>query len=82
MLHHEIVAQRPAYSLTKASGTLAVQLLAVTIPAEKMQILNFHPGLIYGEGWIAMGVPRTALPFDEGNIFISSYLKSYLRQRS
>jgi hypothetical protein len=77
MLQNEIVAQRPSYSLTKASGTLAVQLLAVTIPVEKMQILNFHPGLIYGEGWVAMGVTKDALPFDEGKVFISSCLKAF-----
>jgi NAD(P)-dependent dehydrogenase (short-subunit alcohol dehydrogenase family) len=73
MLQNDIVAQRPSYSLTKASSTLAVQLLAVTIPADKMQILNFHPGLIYGEGWVAMGVLKDALPFDEGK---SSYFRA------
>jgi len=66
MLHNAIVAARPAYSLTKASGTLAIQILADTITPDKMQIINFHPGMIYGLGWAESGVTEDMLPFDDG----------------
>jgi len=61
-----IVDMRPAYSLTKSSGTLAIQMLADRIPAEDMQILNFHPGMVYGAVFEADGIPEDALPFDDG----------------
>jgi NAD(P)-dependent dehydrogenase (short-subunit alcohol dehydrogenase family) len=66
MLNHPLVQQRPAYSLTKAMGTYTAQLLAKTIKPEQMQIISFHPGLIYGAGWVEMGITKDALPFDDG----------------
>ncbi|KAJ4369599.1 hypothetical protein N0V83_005361 [Neocucurbitaria cava] len=50
------VAARPAYTLSKLSGTLLFQLLAQDHPHEDMQIISFHPGLIYNELWKAYGV--------------------------
>lgn len=65
MLSHPIVAERPAYSLSKASGTLAIQLLANTIAPDTMQIVNFHPGVLYNEGWEKMGIAEDCgIPFD------------------
>jgi hypothetical protein len=60
------VDARPAYSLTKSSGTMTIQILADRIPAEEMQILSFHPGMVYGRAWEEQGVPEDALPFDDG----------------
>jgi hypothetical protein len=59
---------QPSYSLTKASGTLAVQILANTIRPEKMQIVNFHPGMIHGLPYVKVGILEDALPFDDGTI--------------
>ncbi|CAM1511926.1 Fc.00g094390.m01.CDS01 [Cosmosporella sp. VM-42] len=63
-----VIIDRPAYGLTKLSGTLAVQLLSDTIPPEKMQIITFHPGMIHGDGWLAFGVTKDMFPFDEDNL--------------
>ena len=54
MLQNPVVAARPAYSLTKASGTLAAQLIADATTPERMQVVSFHPGMVYGQGWAAM----------------------------
>lgn len=66
MRGHPIVDERPAYSLTKTSGTLAVQMLADRITAEEMQVLSYHPGMVYGRAWEERGVPEDAIPFDDG----------------
>jgi NAD(P)-dependent dehydrogenase (short-subunit alcohol dehydrogenase family) len=49
--HHPAVAARPAYTLSKLSGTLLFQLLAQDHPHEQMQVVSFNPGLIYNEYW-------------------------------
>jgi hypothetical protein len=67
------IAMNPSYSLTKASGTLGVQILANAITPDKMQIVNFHPGMIYGISWVKAGVPEDALPFDDGKISLSHW---------
>lgn len=67
MMAHPGVNDRPAYSLSKATSTLVFQILAQDVPAEKIQVVSFHPGLIYSNGWINMRVPRGDL-FDDGEI--------------
>jgi NAD(P)-dependent dehydrogenase (short-subunit alcohol dehydrogenase family) len=66
MVQHPMVRGRPAYSLNKASATYAFQLLADKVTPDKIQIISFHPGLIYSGAWEAEGVPRDAVPFDDG----------------
>ncbi|KAH6653790.1 putative short-chain dehydrogenase [Truncatella angustata] len=63
--YHPIIHARPAYSLTKASGTLAYQLLANSVAPDRLQIVSFHPGLIFGAGLEAVGLTKDMLPFDE-----------------
>jgi hypothetical protein len=46
-----LVIQRAAYSLSKTSGTLLVQLLADQYPVDELQIVTYHPGTVYGAGW-------------------------------
>lgn len=70
LLDHPLVAERPAYSLTKASGALAVQLLANTGKADSMQVITFHPGILYSDAWLKLGIteemiPSTGIPFDD-----------------
>jgi len=73
---HPLVDTRPAYSITKSSGTLTIQILADRIPAEEMQILSFHPGMVYGAAWEAQGVPEDAIFLDDGES--SQHTPSYL----
>ncbi|KAH7389955.1 hypothetical protein BKA66DRAFT_607920 [Pyrenochaeta sp. MPI-SDFR-AT-0127] len=68
MRGHPLVDIRPAYSLTKATGTLMIQVLADRIPAEEMQILSYHPGMVYGPTWEEQGIPKDAFPFDDANL--------------
>lgn len=64
MTAHYAVAPRPAYSVTKMAGTMLFQLIAQDLPPKKVQVVTYHPGLVYGDGWKAMGL--TAELFDNG----------------
>jgi hypothetical protein len=66
MQGYPLVDKRPTYSLTKSSGTLAIQILADSIAAEDMQVLSFHPGAVYGAVWEEEGVTEDMFPFDDG----------------
>ncbi|TVY74011.1 putative galactose dehydrogenase GalD [Fusarium oxysporum f. sp. cubense] len=61
----QATAIRPAYALTKASGSLFAQLVAKDVSPDKMQVISFHPGMIHTPGWEAFGVTKDMLPFDE-----------------
>ncbi|KAM0553139.1 hypothetical protein ACHAPJ_007689 [Fusarium lateritium] len=61
----QATADRPAYALTKASGSLFVQLVAKDVSSDEMQIISFHPGMVYAAGWEAFGITKDMLPFDE-----------------
>lgn len=60
-----MIAERPAYILSKMSGTMLFQLIAMTTPSEKVQIVTMHPGVVYGDGWKAMGFPPDRFDSDE-----------------
>ncbi|KAF7559024.1 hypothetical protein G7046_g5130 [Stylonectria norvegica] len=55
----------PVYSLTKNSGTMLLQQIADSVPADTLYIVNFHPGLvrtlatqdIFPDGYFPNGVP-------------------------
>lgn len=68
MTAHPGVAARPAYTLSKLAGTLMFQVIAQNTPPEDMQIVSFHPGLIYNDAWKASGLPVEL--FDNGEIFV------------
>ncbi|KAF2028081.1 NAD(P)-binding protein [Setomelanomma holmii] len=53
---HPMVAARPAYTLSKFSGTLFFQYLAQDFVHDKLQVITFHPGLIYNEYWESLGI--------------------------
>ncbi|KAJ4029050.1 hypothetical protein NW760_014936 [Fusarium oxysporum] len=61
----QATADRPAYALTKASGSLFVQLVAKDESPDEMQIISFHPGMVHAPGWEVFGVNEDMLPFDE-----------------
>ena len=52
--------------MTKNAGSVVAQVLATEIPPEKMQIVSFHPGLIWSKGWEPTGYTRESLPFADG----------------
>ena len=66
MTDHAGIAARPAYVLSKMTGTVLFQVIAQNVSPEKLQVINFHPGVIYNSTWEKMGIPREL--FDHGNI--------------
>jgi hypothetical protein len=68
MTAHPQVVERPAYILSKMTGTLLFQLIALHAPSEKMQVVTMHPGVVYGDGWKAMGFPPDK--FDNGKLLL------------
>jgi NAD(P)-dependent dehydrogenase (short-subunit alcohol dehydrogenase family) len=61
---HPAVAARPAYTLSKFAGTLFFQFLAQDFAHDKVQIVSFHPGLIYNDYWKSLGIGSEH--FDDG----------------
>ncbi|KAK9491740.1 hypothetical protein V1508DRAFT_421139 [Lipomyces doorenjongii] len=68
MTTHPGVAVRPAYTLTKMAGTLLFQLIAQNVPPEKMQVISFHPGVVYNDSWKSMGLPVSPEQFDNDEL--------------
>ncbi|CAK7232382.1 hypothetical protein SCUCBS95973_008241 [Sporothrix curviconia] len=64
MLQNPVVLSRPSYSLTKSTATYALHQIADTVKPEQLQVLSFHPGMLFGEGWKAFGITEDMLPFD------------------
>ncbi|CZR53682.1 related to peroxisomal short-chain alcohol dehydrogenase [Phialocephala subalpina] len=65
MTENPQVAERPSYILSKMAGTMLFQLIALHVPPEKMQIVTMHLGVVYGDGWKAMGFPPDRFDSDE-----------------
>ncbi|KAK1764254.1 putative short-chain dehydrogenase [Phialemonium atrogriseum] len=63
-----VAAERPAYSLTKNAGTLTAQLIANGASPDKLQVVSYHPGVIYSNAWKLAGAPADALPFDDATL--------------
>lgn len=64
--------QLPAYGLTKNAGALTIQQIASHTDPDKMQVVSFHPGLIYASGYELAGIPESALPFNDKSLPASS----------
>jgi hypothetical protein len=73
MTAHPVVAARPAYTLSKLSGTLLFQLLAQDIPPEQVQIISFNPGLIFNNYWKSIGFSQQR--FDSGKLRVPQLSK-------
>ncbi|KAK1659533.1 short-chain dehydrogenase [Colletotrichum godetiae] len=54
----------PAYSASKNAGTMLIQMIAKDTPPEKMQVLNFHPGVVHTSAFKNAGIPEDIYPFD------------------
>ncbi|KAH8879765.1 putative short-chain dehydrogenase, partial [Thozetella sp. PMI_491] len=55
----------PGYGLTKNAGTLLMQQIAKDVSPEKLQVVSFHPGMIYSDALKQRGVQETDLPFED-----------------
>ncbi|KIH89758.1 NADP(+)-dependent dehydrogenase [Sporothrix brasiliensis 5110] len=64
MLKNPIVAVRPSYPLTKSTATFAIMQIADAYKPDQLQVLNFHPGMLYGDDWRNFGITEDMLPFD------------------
>ena len=72
MTSHPQVSERPAYILSNMTGTLLFQLIALNTSPKKVQIVTYNLGLVYGDGWKAMGFGPE--PFDSGEMLLSVYI--------
>ena len=66
------MAQRPAYTLSKAAAATYFQLLAQETPKEKIQIVTVHPGLVYNDYWKSFGLPAEHFEDREHLALVSS----------
>jgi short-subunit dehydrogenase len=71
---HIFTQLRPAYALTKIAAATYFQLLALHVPAEKVQITSYHPGLIWNQEWEAAGFTRDDM--DSGE-FVTNVSNSF-----
>lgn len=55
----------PSYNLSKAAGTLAMQLVAADADPARLTVVSLHPGVLYSDMWAGVGVARDRLPFDD-----------------
>ncbi|KAI0489813.1 putative short-chain dehydrogenase [Xylaria cf. heliscus] len=60
----KIGGQYLGYGLSKHAGQLMLQLIAQDTPAEKMQIVSYHPGAIYSDAAKASGWKEDDLAWD------------------
>lgn len=66
---HSVLASRvAAYGMSKNAGALLVQQIAEQADPEKLQVVSFHPGVVYAGGWEEAGVPESILPFDDASL--------------
>ncbi|KAF2801216.1 NAD(P)-binding protein [Melanomma pulvis-pyrius CBS 109.77] len=63
--HHPMIVNLAPYVLSKAAGTLFVQLLANQTPREELQVVTMHPGTIFADGYKNLGITEDMLPFDQ-----------------
>ncbi|KAI0154413.1 hypothetical protein GGR57DRAFT_114259 [Xylariaceae sp. FL1272] len=65
MTNHPGMSILPAYCMSKMFGTLFFQNTALGIPAEKMQIVSFHPGSIWTKEWESINDALKPEDFDD-----------------
>lgn len=71
-------AERPSYALTKNTGTFLIQQIAKDATPDQLQVISFHPGLVYNDTWKGMGVKETDLPFDDSQSLAFSLFECLL----
>lgn len=56
----------PGYQLVKSACTATMQQIARDTPAEKMQMLSFHPSTVFTEAAKMAGYTEDTLPWVDG----------------
>lgn len=64
----EVVKTYGGYGATKNAGTMMVQMIAREVSPDDMQVLSFHPGVVYTESVANAGVPEEVFTWDHGMI--------------
>ncbi|KAI1092720.1 NAD(P)-binding protein [Rostrohypoxylon terebratum] len=67
-IHQWDIHPARAYGVTKSAGAAAIQTIALDVPPDQMQIINFHPGNIYTEIVIDSGYDEKILIWDEPDL--------------
>jgi NAD(P)-dependent dehydrogenase (short-subunit alcohol dehydrogenase family) len=67
MAHSNPAPAQGDYAASKAALASLLQHLSEEFPADKIQIVNLHPGAILTESAKAAGVPENLLPWDKGS---------------
>lgn len=57
---------RPTYGVTKLAGTDYLQQIALEVEPEEMQITLFHPGVIFTEVAVRVGLDDSSYDWDDG----------------
>lgn len=71
---------RPDYILSKHAATYAFSLLADGVKPDALQVVSYHPGMIYTDAWPPLGFTKDMLPFDEGTSLPTLLLCPYLKR--
>ncbi|KAI0159687.1 NAD(P)-binding protein [Xylariaceae sp. FL1272] len=61
---HNVGKEQLGYALTKNSFQLALQLITMNTPPEKMQVISYHPGAIFTESARDKGWTENTIPWD------------------
>ena len=64
----EVASEMPGYQLTKNAMTAALQIIARDTPAEKMQVVSFHPSFVFTEAARKTGYKEDTLPWTSGKL--------------
>ncbi|KAH6973112.1 hypothetical protein BKA56DRAFT_635057 [Ilyonectria sp. MPI-CAGE-AT-0026] len=60
--------QMPGYQLTKNSFTCVLQQIARDTPSDAMQVLSFHPSIVFTEAAAKAGYTKDTLPWTDENL--------------
>lgn len=56
----------PNYSASKNAGTMVMQQIAKDVSASDMQVISFHPGVIFTPSARNAGLSKEAVDWDDG----------------
>lgn len=63
-----VVKTYGGYGATKNAGTMTVQMIARGVSPDDMQVLSFHPGVVFTESVEKAGVTKETFDWDDGMI--------------
>ncbi|KAH8657836.1 putative NADP(+)-dependent dehydrogenase [Xylariales sp. PMI_506] len=69
--HLAVSAKMPVYAMTKNTGIMLMQQIAIHMSADKMRVISFHPGTISTPGcreFLTKNMPGVDIPFDSSEL--------------